>query len=182
MARIWAPLHPYVCIKLLQVNIFTVRPLSLIHEFEQEVCRTWSLDTSSWFFGDFLSNILALLGTFWRFLIEICNLFIYKYIHILALSPYKCWSGFPMVHWMIPFYTHNVQLYVQHLTCYKVHDAVLLFLIHVSIIYMLCWKFFKASWRSLDRFVTPLDFSRLLACSWLIYFLQESDSLLKNHQ
>ena len=35
--------------------------------------------------------------------------------------------------------------------------------------YMLCVEFFMASWRSLDRFLTPLDFSRrLLACSWLV--------------
>ena len=48
---------------------------------------------------------------------------------------------------------------------------------------MLCVEFFMASWRSLDRFLTPLDFSRrLLACSWLISFFQESASLLKNHQ
>ena len=47
---------------------------------------------------------------------------------------------------------------------------------------MLCVEFFMASWRSLDRFLTPLDFSRLLACSWLIIFFQESASLLKNHQ
>ena len=50
-------------------------------------------------------------------------------------------------------------------------------------IYMLCVEFCMASWRSLDRFLTPLDFSRrLLACSWLISFVQESARLLRNHQ
>ena len=36
---------------------------------------------------------------------------------------------------------------------------------------MVCVEFFLASWRSLDKFWTPLYFSRqLLACSWLIFF------------
>ena len=44
-------------------------------------------------------------------------------------------------------------------------------------------EFFMASWRSLDRFLTPLDFRDdfLLVPDWFLFF-QESASLLKNHQ